>query len=215
MTKMRVVVVGAGGHASVVIEVLRAGTAFTVVGVVDPNPLHPDLLGVPVLGGDDRLPALLLHGIRAVVVALGDNRRRQAIAMRLLAQGFVLPPVVHPAAFVSPTASIAAGVVVMARAVIGTQARIAPFAIINTGAIVEHDNEIGGAAHIAPGVSLAGSVRVGERSLIGVGSAVRPGTRIGADAIVGAGSAVVSDVGDGAVVAGVPARPLLGAGARG
>lgn len=160
------------------------------------------------LGNDDCLPALRRSGVEAAVVALGNNRLRQAIANRLLAQAFILPPVLHPAAFISPTASIEPGAVVMARAVAGTCARIGPFAIINTGAIVEHDNDIGAAAHVAPGVSLAGTVRVGERVLIGVGSAVRPGISIGADAVIGAGSAVVCDIAERTVAAGCPARPL-------
>ena len=209
MTAMRIVVIGAGGHASVVIEALRAAARFTIWGIADPNPLRPEVLGIPVLGGDDCLPELRRDGVEAAVVAIGDNQLRQAIAGRLLTQGFIFPPVVHPTAFISPTAAIEAGVVVLARAVIGTRARIGSLAIINTGAIVEHDNEIGAASHVAPGVALAGNVHVGERALIGVGSAVRPGIRIGADAIVGAGSAVVGDVPASMVVAGAPARRLL------
>ena len=203
----RVVVVGAGGHAAVVIEALQAA-GHTVVGVVDPRPAEPHVLGVPVLGGDECLPGLLADGIGAAVVALGSNRLRQSIGASLLAQGYALPAVVHPGASVSPTASVGAGAVVMNRAVVGTRTRVGELAIINTGAVVDHDNDIGPGAHVAPGVALAGNVRVGERALIGVGSAVRPGIRIGSDAVVGVGSAVVADVADGLVVGGAPARVL-------
>ena len=203
----RVVVVGAGGHAAVVIEALQAA-GHTVIGVVDPCPAEPHVLGVPVLGGDECLPGLLADGIGAAVVALGSNRLRQFIGAALLAQGYALPAVVHPGASVSPTASVGAGAVVMNRAVVGTRTRVGTLAIVNTGAVVDHDNDIGPAAHVAPGVALAGNVRVGERALVGVGSAVRPGIRIGADAVVGAGSAVVADVADGVTVGGAPARAL-------
>jgi UDP-perosamine 4-acetyltransferase len=208
MMPVRIVVVGAGDHAAVVIEALRAMGDFTIVGVVDPHPSHSDVVGIPVLGGDDCLPALLEAGVEAAVIALGDNRLRQKIGLAVLKQGFVLPSVVHPEASISPSAAIRAGAVIMNRAVVGTRARVGCLAIVNTGSIVEHDNDIEAAAHVAPGVALAGNVRVGERSLVGVGSAVRPGIRIGADAVVGAGSAVVTDVGDGITVAGSPARPL-------
>ena len=79
---------------------------------------------------------------------------------------------------------------------------------MNTRAVVEHDNRIGAAPMWRRAAVLAGSVTVGERALVGAGSAVRPGIVIGADAVVGVGAAVVADVPAGAVVLGVPARPL-------
>lgn len=203
----RVLVIGAGGHAKVVIEALRAA-GFDPVGIVDPRAEAPMLLGVPVLGDDDALPRLRAEGIEAAVAALGDNRARERAGEGLRALGFRLPAVVHPAALVSPSARVRDGAVVMARAVVGTLAEIGPLAILNTGCIVEHDNRIGPCAHIAPGAVLAGTVRVGARALVGAGAAARPEVSIGADAVVGAGSAVVGDVPAGAVVGGVPARLL-------
>jgi UDP-perosamine 4-acetyltransferase len=206
--KQRVVVVGAGDHAKVVLEALWAMDAFEVVGLTDPRTADQEVLGVPVLGGDEILPGLLAQGVTAAVVAIGSNRLRQQIGQNLLAMGFTLPVVVHPSAFISPSATIGQGAVVMVRAVVGTLARIGELAIINTAAVVEHDNLIGQSAHVAPGVTMAGRVRVGDRVLVGVGSAVRPDISIGNDSIVGAGSAVVADVPEGVTVAGAPARRL-------
>ncbi len=208
--KQRVVVVGAGGHAKVVLEALWAMDTFEVVGLIDPNAADLEVLGVPVLGGDELLPRLFEQGVASAVVAIGSNRRRQQLGHSLLAMGFTLPAVVHPSAFISPSAVIGQGSVVMARAVVGTLASVGELAIINTGAIVEHDNQIGKSTHICPGVALAGGVRVGDRALVGVGSAVRPEISIGDDSIVGAGSAVVTNVPSGVTVAGTPARKLTG-----
>jgi UDP-perosamine 4-acetyltransferase len=205
---MKLVIIGAGGHAAVVIEAVQAMSCFTVVGIVDPAPATPETLGVPVLGDDDILPSLRAQNVEAAFIALGNNHLRQKIGSRLLKQGFVLPVIVHPSALVSPSATIGDGTVVMARAVIGARTRIGAFAIVNTGAIIDHDNTVAAAAHIAPGVALAGNVSIGERTLIGVGSAARPGIMVGMDAIVGAGSVLVANVPAGATVGGAPARPL-------
>jgi UDP-perosamine 4-acetyltransferase len=204
----RLVVIGAGGHAKVVLEAIRAAGTGEIIGLIDPAPATPSLLGVTVLGGDVLLPMLRREGVAAAVVALGSNAIRERLGQQLRELGFVLPCVIHPAALLSPSAVLGEGAVVMARAVVGTQTIVGSLAIINTAAVVDHDNRIGIAAHIAPGCALAGNVHVGGRTLVGVGSAVRPGIRIGADVVIGAGAAVVADMADRAVVAGTPARSL-------
>lgn len=205
----RIVVVGAGDHAKVVLEAIWATGAFEVIGLTDPKTSCLEVLGVPVLGGDERLPGLLAQGVKAAVVAIGSNGVRQQVGQNLLRMGFALPVVVHPSAFISPRATIAQGAVIMARAVVGTLTTVLELAIINTGAIVEHDNQIGRSAHIGPGVAMAGRVRVGDRALVGIGSSVRPEITIGDDSVIGAGSAVVANVPPGATVVGAPARELM------
>lgn len=202
------VLVGAGGHAKVVIEVARAAGRFNVVGLVDARPATPGVLGVPVLGGDEVLPRLRAEGVAWAFAALGNNSARERVGADLRAAGFHLATLAHPSAVVMPSARIGEGIVVMPRAVVGAEARVDDLAIVNTGAVVEHDDLIGPAAHIAPLAALAGGVRVGARALIGIGSAVRPGISVGEDAVVGAGSAVVADVPAGARVGGTPARAL-------
>lgn len=204
-----IIVIGAGGHAKVVIEAIRAARGFEIIGVVDPKPpTANDLLGVPWLGGDEVLGRLRTESTRRAFVALGNNRLRQQIGEHLSILGFELPPIIHPTAQVSPSASIGRGCIIMARACVGPVSTIGDMSIINTGAIVEHDNVIGRAAHVAPGAALGGSVTIGDRSLVGVGAAIRPDIVLGDDVIVGAGSGVVDNFPSGVMIGGVPARRL-------
>lgn len=200
-----VLVLGAGGHALPVIEaVLAAGG--TIAGLLDDAP------GGPVLGHQRLGPIRMLEGLAgqglAAAVAIGNNALRQLLGDRCRSLGFGLPPVLHPAALVSPSARIAPGVQVMARAVIGPEAVLGALALVNTGAIVEHQCEVGEAAHLGPGAVLCGAVRVGARALVAAGAVVRPGIPVGEDATVASGAAVVAEVPAGARVGGVPARPL-------
>ena len=204
----RVVVLGAGGHAKMCLEVLRAQGRFEPLGILDPDPPQPSVLGCPVIGADDMLPILRRDGIGLCFLALGGNalRARKITLVRQL--GFRIATIIHPSAVILASAWIGDGVAVMPRAVVGAEARVEAAAIINTGAVIEHDCIVGTAAHIAPGVTLAGAVHVGARALIGVGSSVRPSVTVGEDAVVGVGAAVVADVAPGCVVGGVPARHL-------
>jgi UDP-perosamine 4-acetyltransferase len=211
--RREVVVIGGGGHAKVVIDVLRAD-GWRPIGVLDPRPSSADVAGVPLLGGDELLPKLRADGVAAAIVAIGDNMVRLRVGRALEAQGFALATAVHPTAAISPSARLGVGVVVMAQAAINPEAAIGDLAIVNTGAIVEHDCVVGEAAHLAPRTAIGGAVRVGAAALLGIGAVARPGAVIGAGATVGAGSLVLGEIPPGAVVCGVPARPVRGRGSR-
>ena len=203
---MRLIIIGAGGHGRVVLELVRATGLYDVVGFVDPRPQTGPIMGVPVLGSDEILPQLRTEGLQHAFVALGNNRARERVGLLLGSLGFERPPLVHPSAFISPTAFLQKGALIMARAVLGTQAVLEEGAILNTGAVADHDNRLSANCHVAPGCALAGFVSIGARTLIGTGTSVRPEIRVGCDVVVGAGAAVVSDVPDGVTVVGVPAR---------
>lgn len=195
-----VLIVGAGGHARVV---LAAATEFSVVGVLAPD-LAPGAAidGVTVLGGDD----LLTSRFEPAHVAIGDNGRRRAVVSRAGTRAWTT--VISPLAHVIGAVTLAEGAFVGARAVIQPGAKIGRHSIVNTGAIVEHDCVVGDFAHVAPGAVLCGAVVVGEGALVGAGAVVRQGITIGRDAVIGAGAVVVRDVPDGVTVVGNPARPL-------
>ncbi len=207
-----VVILGAGGHAKVVIELMRA-QGRAIAGLTDADPSPRVVLGVPVLGDDRALPDLRAEGVGHAFVAIGDNAARQAAARTAVELGFILVNAVSPAAAISPSARLGHGVAVMAGAVINAEAFIGDLAIVNSGAVVDHDCHLEPGCHVGPGAALAGGVRLGAGVLIGVGASVTPGCAIGARTIVGAGACVVGDLPADVVAIGVPARvagPAIG-----
>ncbi len=205
---MQVVIIGAGGHGKVVLDILRAAGQFQPVGFVDADIrlAGTKVGGVPVLGPSNVLPKLRQQRVAHAIVAIGDNRTRQRYLAAIEAEGFELVSAIHPRSFVSPTARLGRNVVVCPGASIITEARIGDGTIINTGAIVEHECELAEAVHVAPGACLAGRVRIGACAFIGIGAQVIQCLAVGDGATVGAGAVVLQDVPDGATVVGVPAR---------
>jgi sugar O-acyltransferase (sialic acid O-acetyltransferase NeuD family) len=206
MLTRRCVIVGAGGHGKVAIDALLSNQdiSYEIVVVDDDEALvGRNLLGYPIIGTTKAIVANdQFH------IAIGDNSSRESVFERLIGIGAQPRTIVHRAAVVASSTTIAAGVLVAAGAIIGPEAHVGSGSIINHGAIVDHDCRIGGFVHVAPNATIGGAVEVGARVLIGSGASILPGLRVGDDAIVGSGAVVTADVPDAKVVAGVPARSL-------
>jgi sugar O-acyltransferase (sialic acid O-acetyltransferase NeuD family) len=195
------IIVGAGGHAKVVVATARAA-GFRVVSIADDarGRWGEQLLGVAVAGPTEPV----LRDPRAqVVLAIGDNAARRRLAATARCR-FV--SVVHPTAIVDPTVQLGPGSVVFAGAVIQPDTILGAHAIVNTAASIDHDCRLGEAVHVAPGARLAGNVTLGDAVFLGIGVVVIPGVTIGARTTVGAGAAVVTDLPPDVVAVGVPAR---------
>lgn len=204
-----IVVLGAGGHAKVVIEILRA-RGHDVVGVLDADPIERSVVGAMVVGDDSSLAQLRAQGVAQAFIAIGDNALRLRLAATVRDMGYDLPSAVSPGAVISPSVRIGQGAVVMAGAVVNAEAVIGDMAVINTGALIDHDVHVGEGAHIAPGCVLAGGVKIGRAAFVGAGVTVIPGIKIGAGAVIGAGACVVRDIAGGMLALGVPATVVRG-----
>jgi UDP-perosamine 4-acetyltransferase len=207
---MDVVIVGAGGHGKVVLDILRCSNAHRVAGFLDADTTLADteIAGVPVLGQVNLLPRLKHQRIRGAIIAIGDNRVRASYAKLVQDAGLELISAIHPAASVSETAEVGRNVVIAAGAVVCTHVKLGDSVIVNTAAVIDHECEIGEGAHICPGALLAGRVRIGQGAFIGLGARVLPCLCVGEHSTVGAGATVIRDVPPAATVVGTPARAL-------
>jgi sugar O-acyltransferase (sialic acid O-acetyltransferase NeuD family) len=208
---MHVLILGAGGHAQVVADILwrmqEAGADVTPVGYLDDNPalLDQHFLDLPVLGCLADLPNIA-HD--AVIVGIGDNTTRRGVFRRLQSQGERLIAACHPQAVIAPDVLVGPGSMICAGVVVNPGSHIGANVILNTGCTVDHHNHIADHVHLAPGVHLGGEVTIGEGTFVGIGSTVIPGRTIGAWTMIGAGSVVNKDIPDQVTAVGVPARVM-------
>lgn len=209
MKSKPVVIIGAGGHAKVLIDALLL-MRVKVLGILDPDPLlrGTSLLGCRVLGNDELLADYSPEDV-ALVNAIGSvslPRLRTDIFIRFRQQGFSFRGVIHSSSTVSQHAQCADGVQIMAGAVIQAGAQIDENVIVNTRASIDHDCKLSAHSHIAPGVTMSGGVLVGAGCHIGSGATLIQGVSVGEGAVVAAGAVVVCDIPPGAKVMGVPAK---------
>ena len=201
---------GFGGHATVVADACRA-LGWEVIGFMAEEGLtsaspEPDGRVLRLNRVEKPNPEML--GTTMVALGIGDNEARLWWCEKFLQAGVQLPPVVHPAAWVSHSAKLAEGVFVGAGAVIQPGAILGKAALINSHATVEHHTEIGQGAHVGPGAVLAGLAKVEELAMIGAGAVLKNMVSVGRLSIVGAGAAVIQNVSERQTVVGVPAKPL-------
>lgn len=209
-TKMKnIILIGAGGHASVIIDIIqrmiKSNHEIKIRGILDDRKDIREFMGYEIL---DEIRNAQLYNDKDTefVIAIGNNTIRKNIEKNL--NGLKYFTAIHPTAVIGINVKIKNGTVVMPRAVINANTEIGSHVIINSGAIVEHDNIIDDFTHISPGTTLCGGVIVGEATHIGANSTVIPYRKIGGNSIIGAGSTVISDIQSDVIAVGSPAKVI-------
>lgn len=206
----KIVIIGASGHAKVIIDIVEKEKHFAIVGLLDMSRKPGDtLLGYPILGPEESLPEFqAVFGITGGIVAIGDNWIRNKVVekMRKIQPNFQFVSAIHPSASIGKNVEMGAGTVVMAGAVINPDSKIGRFCILNTRCSLDHDGKMGNFSSLAPGVITGGNVHIGAFSAVSLGANIIHGIKIGAHSVVGAGATVLEDIPDHAVAYGVPAK---------
>jgi len=185
----RVIVIGAGGHGRSVAEAILLIGRNELAGFVDDGAhANAKVWSYPTLGRTDSLHSLREHA-HAVVVAIGNNGVREKLHVRVREAGFELLSVIHPTAFVSPTATLGAGCAVMAGAVVGTEAQLGEGVIVNCGATVDHHCRVDAFGHLGVNACMAGGSVLGHRAWMQAGSALGYGVQVEDDAVLAPGEA--------------------------
>jgi UDP-perosamine 4-acetyltransferase len=204
-------VIGAGGHAKVVIDTLQADS-IEIIGATDSNldKIGKLVLGIPVVGTDKHIleynpeKILLANGVGSIFLPT----IRTGIFNYFKKLGYSFINVVHPSAIVASEVILGEGAQIMAGVIIQPGCHIGSNSIINTGTSIDHECSIGSHVHLAPRVTLSGGVQIGDGVHVGTGAVIIQGIHIGENSVVGAGAVVLKDVAKNTKVIGVPAREV-------
>lgn len=203
-----VIIIGSGGHARVLLEILRMQKR-RVLGFIDNDSSKKAVNGLPILGDDYSITAYEPGSVKLVngIGSVGDNSLRKKIYSYYKSLGYEFLSVIHPTAFVSESAVLAEGVQLMAGCIVQTDSKIGCNTLVNTKASIDHDCIIGSHVHIAPGCTLSGNVTVSDDVHLGTAAAVIQNIFIARHCLIGAGAVVAADITEENIkVVGVPAK---------
>ena len=209
----KVVIIGAGGHAKVIVDIIEKSQDI-VLGFLDDNIEKGTIIAnnedLKVIGDlNDRFSLPVTHSDLEFVIAIGDNKRRKEVAEKNV-PNIKFYTAIHPSTNIGIDVSIEEGTVIMANSCINASAKIGKHCIINTGAIIEHDNIIKDYVHVSPNATLCGTVTVGELTHIGASATVKNNTNITQNCIIGAGTIVIKNIDEEGTYIGVPAKRMRG-----
>jgi sugar O-acyltransferase (sialic acid O-acetyltransferase NeuD family) len=203
--KKKLILIGAGGHASSCIDVIEQEGRFKIAGIVGfPQEKGLNRFGYEVIGSDEDL-TLLGRKFEYALIAVGQiksPKSRINLYNNAKAAGFKFPNIVSPYAYVSAHSNLGEGNIVMHGALINAGVIIGNNCIINSHSLVEHDVKIGSHVHISTGAIINGGVSIGNNTFIGSQCVAREGICIGENCIVGMGTNVLFNLQNNAVFTG-------------
>lgn len=211
IVKKRVVIIGAGGHAKVVSEIIKLNSQrYECIGVID-NHLQTgsEFMTYRVLGNEEEIKKIVLkYMIDGGIVAIGDNALRNKIATSIenMIPEFNFINCIHPNALISSDVLIGSGNVFMAGSIVNSSTCIGDHNIFNTNCSVDHDNLLQDFISIGPNAKTGGDVSIEKYSAIGIGATLEHKVSIGQNCIIGSNSLVNKDTKPNSVYYGMPAK---------
>ena len=208
--KNDLLIIGAGGHSRVLIDIAIKMNHFNLIGLIDNQvSIGSKVCGVPVLGTDLDLQQMFDDNPNLkIIVGIADNSIRNKIFLRLkdIFPLNCFATLIHPSAQIGVETKIGVGVAIMAGCVINSDSQIGDFTIVNTRASLDHENDLGAFASVGPNVVTGGNVKVGKGTALEISTTVGHNVIIGENSVIGAGSLVLKDCNSNSVYYGVPVK---------
>lgn len=207
-----IVIIGASGHGSAVLDCIEKEGKYNVVGFIDSFKKKESLYnGFKILGSEFDLPYLNdKYNLFGGIIAIGDNWNRQQLVRNItkVSPTFKFVSTVHPNAVIARNVKIGHGTVILAGVVVNANCVISNHCILNTYSSLDHDGQMQEYSSLAPRACIGGNLYLGAFSSIGLGTSVIENIKIGSHSVVGAGSLVLSDIESFMVVYGSPAKVI-------
>lgn len=204
MKKNKLMILGAGGHAKVCLEIAERMGLWDDIELLDDNPNTLKVQKRKVVGTMADIKDYTKS--HQFFVAIGNNKTRMTIFKKLIDMNCYLVSLIDPSSVISKFSIISQGTVIMPKVVINAGSVIGENCIINTSTVIEHDCEIKNHVHLSPNTTICGSVLIEEQTWIGAGCTVINNIKICQDVIVGAGSLVIKNVDQSGTYVGSPAK---------
>jgi sugar O-acyltransferase (sialic acid O-acetyltransferase NeuD family) len=204
----KIILIGAGGHAKSVAEVINyASSSYIIDGLIDlqaPKDKYWD--NIDYLGSDETAPDIARQKVHVSVGMIKNLTIREKIYNFYKLKGAEFPVIRSKYAFVSTNTEIGEGTIIMHQGFVNAGASLGINCIFNTKSTVEHDVKIGDHCHAGPGAIINADCTIGNNVFISSNATINRGVKIGNNCIIGAGSVIIKDVEDNSMVFGVPGK---------
>lgn len=210
--KINIVVIGASGHAKVIIDIIEKSNHYNIIGLIDSfKEASRSIFDYTILGTENDLVKLSkTYNFSSGIIAIGDNLTRKLLYEKIIHEipKFEFINAIHPKAILGKNVEIGVGNAIMPGVIVNSDSKIGNFCILNTNSSLDHDGFMEDFSSLAPNATLGGNVTVGELASVSLGANIIQNITIGKNAIVGSGAVVIKDVLEYHVVTGVPAKTL-------
>ena len=213
MEKEKIVIIGAGQHARVVLYNVEEQNKYEVIGFLDSddNRIGKVFEGKEILGNyqKENLKEFSKKiGTNKFFIGFGNMKYRKKVFDYFINNGWEAVNIIHPNAVVSKNARLGKGILIECGCLITPNPVIGDNVVVNTGSQVNHDNIIENHVYIASGVILSGGIKIAENTLLDDGVIVTLGCSVGKNSLIGAGAVVTKNIPDGVVAYGSPCKVI-------
>jgi sugar O-acyltransferase (sialic acid O-acetyltransferase NeuD family) len=210
MKKEPVILIGSGGHALIVADIIEQMDCFEIIGIISSsNEKHP-FLNYPILGNDDCLEIYFNKGIKKAALGIGgytSNELRASVFHKLKGMGFSIATAIHPKSTIAKGVAIGEGSCIFAGVVLNPAVSIGKNSIIATSSSIDHETKIGNHVLVSAGATIGANVIIDDGVLCALGTKIISGIHISKNSLIAAGAVVVNHLPENSKVFGVPAKP--------